>query len=68
MFINSFAMQEDKNVFPSPVLPVNNKFFSLESSKLSINFFEILTICLMFSLGEIFNLYFSLLISSEYTL
>ena len=59
-------MQFDRNVLPSPVFPVNNKFFSFISSKLVIKLFTISLIFNIFSRGEISLLYFSLLILSEY--
>ena len=64
--IISFAIQLDKNVFPSPVLPVNKRFFSFGSSKFSMNFKQISLINLILSLGDISELYFCTSILSEY--
>ena len=63
--INSLAIQLDKKVFPNPELPINNKFFSFMLSKLAIKLSEIFLIILIFSRGDMLELYFSLSIFEE---
>ena len=50
--INSLAMQLERNVLPSPGLPVNNKFFPLGLSKSAKKLSTIFFIINMFCLGE----------------
>jgi len=51
-------MQFERKVFPRPVPPVNIKFFVSSFSKFSIKFSAAFLMSIIFSLGEIFVLYF----------
>ena len=61
-------MQLERNVFPKPVFPVNNRFFSLGLSKLFINLSQIFFISSIFSFGDIDELYFEEFTSGDYIL
>ena len=50
----SLAIQPDRNVLPTPGVPVNNKFFCYNESKFSTNSKDKSFILLIFSLGEMF--------------
>ena len=55
----SFAIHEDKKVLPRPGLPQKSKLFSSGLSKFSINLSHSSLIFIIFSLGEIAELYLS---------
>ena len=63
--ISSFAIQFVIYVFPSPVLPVKNKFLVFISSNFFTKFILAFLMFIILSLGEMFILYFFSLISSE---
>ena len=52
-------MQDERKVLPNPELPQKSRLFSFASSKFSINLSQIFLIFNIFSLGDNFDLYFS---------